>query len=160
MTIAIVAGSYDPISLGHLSVIAEAARLFGHIVVLIANNDSKTYLLTNEERLSTVREATAGIVNCSVDFTEGLVIDYAKRVGATVMVRGMRNQSDSAYELVLAENNRAMMPNLSTVILPAALTGISSSMVKQKFADGEHIGAFVPPGVFKLLKEKIGSKNE
>lgn len=160
MTIAIYAGSFDPPTLGHFSIISEAAKIFGHVVVLVANNPEKKYFLSDEERVLAVRQSISGIVNVSVDFTDKLVIDYARRVGATVLVRGMRDNSDSSYELLLAQTNKALMSNLSTVIIPAnaALAEVSSSRVREAMAKGERFESYCTPAVIRILKEKIASQ--
>ena len=158
MTLAIYAGSFDIMSIGHLSVISEAAKIFGHVIVLVANNPNKQYVLTKEERISTVRDSISGLVNTSVAYTDGLVVDYARQVGANVLVRGMRDSSDCAYELALAKTNKALS-GISTVVLPASLTDISSSMIREKFNNGEAFGVYCPPPVAALLATKLAARS-
>lgn len=161
MTIAVYAGSFDPITIGHLAVIGEASRIFGHVVVLIANNPAKSYVLTDQERLEVVKTSVKSMVNVSVSFTEGLVIDYAKSIGANILVRGVRDEVDSKFEMQLAQSNKALMPNLVTVLLPsnAALTDVSSSKIKEMISRGERIDGYCPPAVVSLLKKKLNKTN-
>ncbi len=93
MSIAVYPGSFDPVTLGHLSVIRQAARLYPHVVVLVAINPEKRGLFSIEERVLLVRDSVKRFPNVSVDATEGLVVDYAREIGATVLVRGLRGAS-------------------------------------------------------------------
>ncbi|MCE9667809.1 pantetheine-phosphate adenylyltransferase [Myxococcus stipitatus] len=157
MTIAVYAGSFDPITAGHLSVIRQAARLFGHVVVIVAVNPAKNALLTPDERVALVREAVAMHPNVSVAWTEGLIVDHARAIGASVLLRGVRGATDAQFETELARNNRALAPEISTLFLPAEahLAEVSSSALKARVARGEDISGFCPPAVATMLRERL-----
>ena len=157
MTIALYAGSFDPVTAGHLSVIRQAARLFGHVVVVVAVNPGKRYLLTAEERVALVREAVALHPNVTVASTEGLIVDFARAIGASVLLRGVRGATDAQFETELAQTNRALAPELSTLFLPAEahLAEVSSSGLKERLARGEDVSTFCPPAVAAKLRERL-----
>ena len=98
MNVAVYAGSFDPPTLGHLSVLHAAAKLFPHVRVLVAVNPNKQTLFTPEERVAMLREATSRYPNVSVDFHDGLVAEYARSIGATVLIRGVRGATDAQFE--------------------------------------------------------------
>lgn len=159
MTIALYAGSFDPVTAGHLSVIRQAARLFGHVVVVVAVNPAKQYLLSAEERVALVREAVALHPNVTVASTDGLIVDFARSIGASVLLRGVRGATDAQFETELAQTNRALAPELSTLFLPAEahLAEVSSSGLKERLARGEDVSAFCPPAVAAKLRERLQS---
>ncbi|MGA9522666.1 MAG: pantetheine-phosphate adenylyltransferase [Myxococcaceae bacterium] len=157
MSIAIYPGSFDPVTLGHLSVIRQAARLYPHVVVLVAINPEKRGLFSLEERVSLVRDAVKRFPNVSVDATEGLVVDYAREIGATVLVRGLRGASDADVETTLANHNRQLAPEIATVLLPAApeLAQVSSSRLKELARTGADLSPWCPPLVAEQLRSRI-----
>ncbi|MCP3098751.1 pantetheine-phosphate adenylyltransferase [Myxococcus sp. K15C18031901] len=157
MTIAVYAGSFDPITSGHLSVIRQAARLFGHVVVIVAVNPAKNTLLTPDERVALVRDAVAMHPNVTVARTDGLIVDYARAIGASVLLRGVRGATDAQFETELAQNNRALAPEISTLFLPAEahLAEVSSSALKSRAANGEDVSSFCPPAVAAMLRERL-----
>ena len=157
MTIAVYAGSFDPVTAGHLSVIRQAARLFGHVVVVVAINPDKRTLLTVAERMELLREVVALHPNVTVASTEGLIVDYARAIGASVLLRGVRGATDAQFETTLAHANRALAPDLSTLFLPAEahLAEVSSSHLKEKLARGEDVSSFCPPAVAAKLRERL-----
>ena len=157
MTIAVYAGSFDPFTLGHLYITNYAASIFGHVVVLIADNPGKQYFLSQEERIAVAQKSTQGVVNCSVAHTDGLVGQYAQKIGAQVLVRGIRSKSDFEVEMNLANINRALRPEIRTVLLPTdpSLSEMSSSLIRQMIKDGQDVRNILPPGVVALLKDKI-----
>lgn len=159
MTIALYAGSFDPVTAGHLSVIRQASRLFGHLVVVVAVNPNKRTLLSPEERVALVREAVALHPNVTVTHTEGLVVDLARAIGASVLLRGVRGATDAQFETELAQTNRALAPELSTLFLPAEahLAEVSSSALKQRVAQGEDVSAYCPPAVAAKLRERLSA---
>ena len=157
MTIAVYAGSFDPVTAGHLSVVRQAARLFGHVVVVVAVNPHKHYLLGAEERVALLREAVALHPNVTVATTEGLVVEFARAIGASVLLRGVRGATDAQFETELAQSNRALAPEISTLFLPAEahLAQVSSSGLKERIARGEDVSAFCPPAVAARLRERL-----
>jgi pantetheine-phosphate adenylyltransferase len=158
MTIAVYAGTFDPITLGHLSVVREAVRLFAHVRVLVAVHPDKTPLFDLEERIGIAREAVGPMPTVSVDGTTGLVVEYARAIGATVLVRGLRGAADAAYETELAQRNREAAPEIATVMLPSEprFSVVSSSELKARAERGEPIDAFAPPGVVAHLAARFG----
>ncbi|HZI09945.1 MAG TPA: pantetheine-phosphate adenylyltransferase [Myxococcus sp.] len=159
MTIAVYAGSFDPITSGHLSVIRQAARLFSHVVVVVAVNPAKRYLLDAGEREALVREAVEHHPNVTVARTQGLIVDFAREIGASVLLRGVRGATDAQFETELAQHNRALAPELSTLFLPAEahLAEVSSSGLKERVLRGEDVSAFCPPAVAAKLRERLDS---
>ncbi len=159
MSIAVYAGSFDPVTAGHLSVIRQAARLFGHVVVVVAVNPHKRTLLTTAERVELLREAVSRHPNVTVGSTEGLVVEYARDIGASVLLRGVRGATDAQFETELAQANRTLAPELATLFLPAEahLAQVSSSGLKERLARGEDVSAFCPPGVAAKLRERLSS---
>ncbi|QRK14201.1 pantetheine-phosphate adenylyltransferase [Archangium violaceum] len=157
MTIAVYAGSFDPVTAGHLSVIRQAARLFGHVVVVVAINPDKRTLLTVAERVELLREVVALHPNVTVSSTEGLIVDYARAIGASVLLRGVRGATDAQFETTLAQANRALAPDLSTLFLPAEahLAAVSSSALKEKLERGEDVSDFCPPAVAAKLRQRM-----
>ncbi len=157
MSIAVYPGSFDPVTLGHLSVIRQAARLYPHVVVLVAVNPEKRGLFSLEERVSLVRDSVKRFPNVSVDATEGLVVDYAREIGATVLVRGLRGASDADAETTLAHHNRQLAPEIATVLLPAApeLADVSSSRLKELARTGADLSPWCPTHVAERLRSRL-----
>jgi len=157
MYIALYAGSFDPVTAGHLSVIRQAARLFGHVVALVAINPHKRALFTVPERVELLREAVAHHPNVSVASTEGLVVEYARSIGASVLLRGVRGATDAQAETELAQANRTLAPDLSTLLLPAEphLSEVSSSLLKEKLQRVEDVSAYCPPMVVARLRQRL-----
>jgi pantetheine-phosphate adenylyltransferase len=159
MTIAIYAGTFDPITTGHLSVVRAAVRLFAHVRVLVAVHPKKKPLFSLEERIELARAAVGPMPTVSVDGTSGLVVDYARAIGAIVLVRGLRGAADAAYETDLAQQNAEIAPEIATVMLPSdpRLSMVSSSELKERARRGEPIDEFCPLVVATALRAKIGA---
>lgn len=157
MTIAVYAGTFDPMTYGHLSVVRQAVRLFAHVRVLVAVHPKKEPLFSLAERIELARAALGPMPTVSVDGTEGLVVEYAQSIGATVLVRGLRGAGDAVYETELAQTNRELAPEIATVMLPAEprLSMVSSSELKARAARGQPLGAFCPPVVAERLRHKL-----
>lgn len=157
MNIAVYAGSFDPVTSGHLSVIHAAARLFPHLRVLLAVNPNKQTLLTGEERLALLRELTCRYPNVTVDSTDGFVALYARSIGASVLVRGIRGATDAQFETELAHENQRIAPELHTVFVPAEaeLSEVSSTSLKARIRAGEDVSSFCPAPVERVLREKL-----
>lgn len=154
--VALVAGSFDPITNGHLDVIQRARRLFGRVVVAVLVNPGKSPMLSLEARLAVVRDSVAGDSGVEVVAFEGLLVDAAAAHGATVVVRGLRSVTDYEHEWPMAKMNAALRPGLETLYLVAApeWAHVSSSLVRQIHALGGPIAAFVPPAVLSHLGQR------
>ena len=153
---ALVAGSFDPITNGHLDVIERAQRLFGRVVVAVLVNPGKSPMLSLDERLAVVRDAVSRNPGVDVVAFEGLLVDAAAAHGATVVVRGLRSVTDYEHEWPMAKMNATLRPGLETVYLMAApeWAHVSSSLVRQIHAMGGPIAAFVPPAVLTHLTRR------
>jgi pantetheine-phosphate adenylyltransferase len=151
---ALVAGSFDPITNGHLDVIVRARALFPRVVVAVLVNPGKSPLLTLDDRLAVTRAVVAGQSGIEVVTFEGLLVDVARLHGASVVVRGLRSVSDYEHEWPMARMNAAMSPELETVFLPAtpAWGHVSSSLVRQIHTMGGSIAPFVPAAVVQHLR--------
>ncbi len=160
MTIAIYAGTFDPITYGHLSVIHEAVKLFAHVRVLVAVHPTKEPMFSLEERVALAHELVGPMPTVTVDGTDGYVVRYAQRVGATVLVRGLRGAADAAYETDLAQQNRELAPQIMTVMLASdpRLSGVSSSELKRRAEAGEPIEDFAPPNVAAALTARMPAR--
>ncbi|MHA6258599.1 pantetheine-phosphate adenylyltransferase [Sporosarcina sp. CAU 1771] len=154
--IAIVPGSFDPLTNGHLDVIKRAARVFDVVNVAIMNNSAKNSLFTVEERMELIEEVTASIPNVKVDTSSGLMIDYAVSVGATAVVRGLRAVSDFEYEMQITSMNRFLNEEIETFFIMTnnQYSFLSSSIVKEVAKYGGSISGLVPKPVEIALKKK------
>lgn len=160
MPIAMYAGSFDPITNGHLDIIQRASGLFHDLVVAVATNPDKEPLFSFDERLEMVRIACEGMSGVRVEgMSRGLLVDCASRIGASVIIRGLRAVSDFDYELQLSLVNRSLRPDLETAFLMTSQEYyfLSSSIVKQIAALGGAISRFVPPHVEEMLRERFGN---
>ena len=155
---AIYPGSFDPITNGHLDLIVRGCHLFDRLIVAILRNETKQPLFSVEERIEMLREVVDCYPNVAVDSFEGLLVDYAARKGATVLLRGIRAISDYEYELQMALMNRRLHPDIETVFMMAseAHSFISSRLVKEVFGLGGDIGGLVPPPVELRLRKRFG----
>ena len=159
-------GSFDPMTNGHLDVIEHAAALCDRLVVGVGSNPNKAALFTVEERLKLIREAAAPIMakaGCELDVVEftGLAIEAARKAGATLIFRGLRDGTDFDYEMQMAGMNGAMAPELRTVFLPASspVRPITATLVRQIASMGGDASAFAPPNVIKALKAKFAKSS-
>ena len=156
--IAIYPGSFDPITNGHLDLIERGSKIFDELIVAVLQNPEKYPLFTVEERVEMLREATRHCPNVSVDMFEGLLVDYAVRRQARVILRGIRAISDYEYELQMALMNRKMDANLETVFMMpgVAYTFLSSRLVREICQLGGNVTGLVPPVVEERLRAKVG----
>ncbi len=154
--IALYPGSFDPLTNGHVDIIQRGARLFDRIIVAILMNREKTPLFTAVERVDIAREVFANEPNVEIDTFGGLLVEYARRREASVIVRGLRAVSDFEYEMQMALMNRHLSPDLETVfMMPGeAYTYLSSRLVKEVFALGASVAGLVPPAVERRLLVK------
>ena len=154
--IAIYPGSFDPLTNGHVDIIQRGSRLFERIVVAILLNVEKAPLFTVQERVEIAREVFAGYPNVEVDTFEGLLVEYARRKGASVIVRGLRAISDFEYEMQMALMNRHLNHEVETVFMMPAetYTYVSSRLVKEVVALGGKVSELVPAIVEARLSAK------
>jgi pantetheine-phosphate adenylyltransferase len=154
--VAIYPGSFDPLTNGHVDIIQRGSRFFDRIVVGILINLEKAPLFTVPERVDIARRVLQGSPNVEVDTFDGLLVDYARRIGATVIVRGLRAISDFEYEMQMALMNRRLSPDVETVFMMPAepYTYVSSRLVKEVVALGGTVTGLVPTLVEERLREK------
>jgi pantetheine-phosphate adenylyltransferase len=159
---AICPGSFDPVTNGHLDVIERAAGLFERVIVAIADNDQKNPLFSSAERLELLQHAVAHLPGVEISSFRGLLVDFARRVDAGVVVRGLRAVSDFEFEFQMALMNRKLHPRLEVCFLTPReeYTYLSSRLVKEIARLGGDVGAFVPPGVRRALCEKFPKKGD
>jgi pantetheine-phosphate adenylyltransferase len=157
--VAIYPGSFDPRTNGHVDIIERGARIFDSIVVAILANAEKKPLFSEKERISMIRDVFKGKDNVEAETFEGLLVDYAQRKKASVLVRGLRAVSDFEYEFQMALMNRHLDPGLETVFMMPAeqYTYISSRLIKEVFMLGGEVEGLVPPIVEDKLRAKQAS---
>jgi pantetheine-phosphate adenylyltransferase len=157
-SLAVFPGSFDPITNGHLDIIARSLTVFDAVTVAILVNPEKQPLFTVEERVEIIGETHQGDPRVKVETFTGLLVDYAERAGATVIVRGLRAISDFEYEFQMALMNRHLNSRIETVFMMPAerYSYLSSRLVKEVFQLGGAVGELVPPVVERRLREKYG----
>ena len=155
--VAIYPGSFDPITNGHLDMIDRGSRLVDRLIVAVLQNSEKQPLFTVEERMAMLCESVVDYPNVEVSSFRGLLVDYAARQNANLILRGIRAISDYEFELQMALMNRRLRPELETVFLMAseAHSFLSSRLVKDLFRLGGNISGLVPASVARRLKERI-----
>jgi pantetheine-phosphate adenylyltransferase len=155
--VAVYAGSFDPVTLGHLDLIERAAKLFDEVIVAIGVHPTRRPLFTFEERLALLEEVVRPFPNARVDRFDGLLIHYCKRVGARVIVRGLRAATDFEYELQIAHANSDMDPTVDTVFLPtrANYGFVSASLVREIASHGGSVSHYAPEAVCRALRAKF-----
>lgn len=156
MKIAIYPGSFDPITKGHLDILKNAAGIFDKVIIAVAHNSAKQGFLTTQERVMLIQQSVVELDNVEVDSFEGLTIEYARKIGAEVLIRGLRAVSDFEYEMQLSQTNSALCDEVKTVFLTTKpkYNFISSSNIKEILANGGDISKFVPKPVYEYLKNK------
>lgn len=157
MTIAVYPGSFDPVTFGHLDIIARASRLFDVLYVAVLKNPGKRPLFSAEERLAMLEEACRPFPNVRCEAFSGLVVQYAASRGAAALVRGLRAVSDFEYEFVLATMNRHLNGQIDTVFIMTSseYAFVSSSLIKEVAQFGGDVGRWVPPGVAQRLRARL-----
>ena len=153
---AIYPGSFDPVTFGHQDIIARSSSIFDELIVGVLNNSAKNSLFSVDERVSMLRELTKDIPNVTVDSFDGLLVDYMKESGATIIVRGLRAVTDFEYELQIAQTNHVENPAVETVFLTTNLkySYLSSSVVREFAAYGGDISKFVPAPFVDRIYQK------
>ena len=154
---ALYPGTFDPPTNGHVDLIQRGSKLFEHLTVGILMNPIKNPLFTVEERVEMLSEATRSMDNVSVATFDGLMVDFARQLGAMAVLRGIRAISDYEHEFQMALMNRRLAPEIETVILQPAgrYSFISSRMLKEVFSFGGDVSGLVPPNVLKRLRGRI-----
>lgn len=150
---AIYPGTFDPITYGHLDIIQRSAEMVDELIVGVLNNKGKSPLFTPEERVEMIKDAVKDIPNVKVLAFDGLLIEFAKKQKATIIIRGLRAVTDFEYELQMSQTNRVLSPEVDTIFLTTSLKWayLSSSTVKEVAAFGGDISKFVPKKVAKQI---------
>ncbi len=153
MKIALFPGSFDPITIAHVDIVKRSLPLFDKIVVGIGLNSSKQNFLSAEKREEIVNSIFASNSNVEIQTYQGLTIDFAKKIGATYMVRGIRSASDFEYERAIAQINKSMMPEVETIILLSRpeYSAISSTIVRDILRNNGDVSQFVPKEALAFL---------
>ncbi|MCL2517192.1 MAG: pantetheine-phosphate adenylyltransferase [Oscillospiraceae bacterium] len=151
---ALIAGTFDPITVGHNDMIRRASLMFDEIVVVIFNNSEKQNFFTDKQRIEMVDIACAHIKNVSIDSHNGMLAEYMHRNGINIIIKGVRNVSDFTYEYMLAEINRSVYDNIETLFMPSKpeYQHVSSSVVREFLKHGADISKLVPPSVLEYIK--------
>ena len=159
---AVYAGSFDPVTLGHLDIIRRSSMIFDEIIVGVLNNSAKSPLFSAEERVNMLEEATKEIENCRIVAFSGLLVDFARKMDTNVIVRGLRAVTDFEYELQIAQSNRVVAQDIDTIFLTTNIeyAYLSSSIVKEYASYRVDVSQFVPANVIPLLQKKIEMKQE
>lgn len=164
MRLAVYAGTFDPITLGHLSVIERGAHLFDGLLVVVAVNPSKEPLFSVDERVRLIEATVHDWPNVSATSTAGYVVDLARRHGARYLIRGVRGSTDIEAEITLAQLNHELAPEIETVFVPAhrELSEVSSSRLKELVLQGADLTRYCAPEVSALLRQRLspGPKEE
>ncbi len=156
---AIIPGSFDPITRGHLDIVERAHELFGQVLVAVGRNSTKNHLFTAQERLELARDAVSGWPGVEVGLIDGLLVGYARSQGCTMVVKGLRFAGDFDYELQMAHLNKHVS-GLETIFLPAGgrYATISSSMMREVASHGGDVSDFVTPAVAEAIARRVAER--
>jgi pantetheine-phosphate adenylyltransferase len=154
---AIYPGSFDPVTFGHIDLIKRAQEIFSEVIVAVAHNPHKKPLFSVKQRVDMLKKATAEFKGIIVDDFDGLVVDYARKQKARVLIRGLRMISDFEYEFQMVLTNRKLAPDIETIFLmpQESYSYISSKLLKEAGSLGADLSSFVPDFVEKALKRKL-----
>ena len=160
MTKAVYPGSFDPITKGHADVITRGSRIFDQVIVAVARNPHKRALFTMDERMDMIRHEARRLKNVKVDTFEGMLIDYVKKQGTNVILRGIRTVSDFEYEFQMALTNRTLDRAMETVFIVTSeeYSFMNSTLIKEVAALGGDTRAFVSAQVGRRLREKLAAQ--
>ncbi|MFA6079350.1 MAG: pantetheine-phosphate adenylyltransferase [Candidatus Omnitrophota bacterium] len=155
--LAIYPGTFDPVTYGHIDLIKRATKIFDKVVIAVAANRSKSPLFSVEERVMMLKDAVKGMNSVVVENFDGLVVDYIKKSGSNVMIRGLRMLSDFEYEFQMALTNRKLDEDIETIfMMPSeSYSYVSSKLIKEAASLGADVSNFVPKKVQTLLKKKL-----
>ena len=159
---AIYPGSFDPVTYGHLDIIRRSAPLVDELVIGVLNNNAKTPLFSVEERVKMLNEVTRDMTNVIVVPFDGLLVEFAKKMDACMIVRGLRAITDFEYELQMSQTNQKLDPNIETMFLTTSIeySYLSSTTVREIAAFGGDLTQFVPEAVALELEKKMNTKGE
>lgn len=159
-TLAVYAGSFDPVTLGHIDVMKRAVKLFDRVVVAVGVHPSRAPLFSLDERLALLRDATRELTNLEVASFEGLLIHYCADIGARILIRGLRHSMDFEYELQLAQANADMAPDVETVFLPTSIKFgfITASLVREIASHGGDVSRYATTAVSAALAGKFAPR--
>ena len=157
---AIYAGTFDPVTYGHIDLIKRASRIFPEVIIAVAHNPQKAPLFTVKERVEFLKKATSDISGVVIDDFDGLVIDYVRKKRANILIRGLRMISDFEYEFQMALTNRKLAPDIETIFLmpQEGFSYLSSKLLKEAVGLGADISCFVPDFVCQALRDKLKGK--
>ncbi len=155
--IAVYPGTFDPVTNGHIDLVERSLRIFGEVIVAVAENPKKSPLFTLDERLSMLKTVTANYKNVSIEGFDGLLVDYVRKKGAVAIIRGLRAVSDFEYEMQMALMNRRLDSNIETVFLMPNVeySFITSTIVKEAASYGGDVSSLAPRVVVEKLKKKF-----
>lgn len=159
MTVGVYPGSFDPVTLGHLDIIKRSSKIVDRLIIGVLNNSAKKPVFTAEERVHMLELVIKDIPNAAVETFDGLTVEFAKSLGATVMFRGLRAVTDFEYEIQIAQTNHALNPDIDTVFLTTSVkySYLSSSIVKEVASYEGDISKFVPGEILPFVTGKIKS---
>ena len=156
--IAIVPGSFDPITVGHMDILKRASAIYDKVYLALLVNPDKKYLFDTETRIDIARIAISDIPNAEVVYSEGMLVHLARELSCSAIIKGVRNESDFAYEMKMALCNRALAPEIETLFLPCddKLTTISSTLVRSLISEGKEDEAekILPCGAIDIIKKR------
>ncbi len=157
---ALYPGTFDPVTNGHIDVVKRAVKIFGEVIVAVAHNLEKAPLFSVEERVDLLKKSLKGIDGVTVSSFEGLVVDFARRNKAAVVIRGLRMLSDFEYEFQMALTNRKLADDIETIFLmpSESYSYLSSKLLKEAASLGADLSYFMPLFVEDALKKKLGRK--
>lgn len=160
MSLALYPGSFDPLTVGHLDIIERTAKLFDDVVVAVLVNRSKQGAIAACERLRLIERACAHIKNVRAQQFDGLLVDYARQTGASVIIRGLRAVSDFEYEFQMAQMNKKLCPGVETLFMMTSPEHayISSSGVREIAAWGGDVSSFLPPCILEDVQDALDAK--
>ncbi len=161
MTRAVVPGSFDPVTKGHLDIIERSAKIFDEIIVVVLQNPAKITTFSVEERMDFIRRSTSGMKNVSVDSFDGLLVDYMRKKNAAVIVKGLRAVSDFEYEYQMALTNHKLSSDVETLFLNTSqeYMFLSSSIVKQIASFGGDVSDFLPEQIREDVQKRLQKGN-